>query len=270
MGARMPAVAGMFYPSEPSLLEKQVAKFMLSAKTKPSCVGVVSPHAGYGYSGQTAAYAIGSLKPAKTFIILGPNHTGFGSEFSLMSGGSWKTPLGEVEIDKTIAAELFRRTDIADDAAAHMAEHSIEVQLPFLQKRFSSNSFSFVPICIMNISYSDEFMDACVGTGEIIADIVKSKSSSDAIGVIASSDFSHYVAPDTIEKREKPIVKAILELDVPKFFDALSSTNASVCGYGPIAVLMAAAKKLKLRARDIHSSDSGGGKAVSYRAIGFG
>jgi len=277
MSARLPAVAGMFYPNEPSLLAKQVKEFMLSAKTKPSCVGVVSPHAGYGYSGLTAAFAINSLRPAKRFIILGPNHTGMGSEFSLMSGGEWATPLGSVKVDGRLAAELLRRTDIADDAGAHMAEHSIEVQLPFLQKRFNSNSFSFVPVCIMNTSYSDGFMDACVGIGEVIADIVKNSNSGD-IGIIASSDFSHYVAPDTIGKREKSIVRAILEMDVSKFFDALSSGYAggsaadaasSVCGYGPIAVLMAAAKKLDLKARDIDSSNSGGSKAVSYRAIGF-
>ncbi len=267
MTARPPAVAGMFYPLEPGLLGRQIGKFMLSAKTKPSCVGVISPHAGYGYSGQTAAFAIGLLRPAKSFIILGPNHTGYGHEFSLMSGGKWHTPLGDAGIDENLAAELMRRTDIADDAGAHLAEHSIEVQLPFLQKRF--NSFSFVPVCIMNIGYSDELMDACISTGEIIADII-SKSNPGDIGIIASSDFSHYVPPETIEKREKPIMKAIMGLDVSGFFDALSSSNASVCGYGPIAVLMAAAKKLGLKARDIHSSNSGGEKAVSYRAIGFG
>ena len=289
---RKPAVAGTFYPNEPSLLRRQIEKFMLPAKTKPSCVGVISPHAGYTYSGLTAAYAINSLKPAKSFIILGPNHTGAGrgggssvlgrgggsspgSKFSLMSGGRWSTPLGDVPINERLAAELMRRTDIFDDAGAHLAEHSIEVQLPFIQhlSRHSPawkaySDFSFVPVCIMNTGYDDVFLEACVSTGEIIADIIGKRNSGD-IGIIASSDFSHYVAPDSIEKREKQIVKAIMELDVPKFFDALSGSDASVCGFGPIAVLMAAAKKLGLSARDIHSSNSGGDKAVSYRAIGF-
>jgi AmmeMemoRadiSam system protein B len=265
---RKPAVAGMFYSIEPELLGKQVEKFMLSAKTKPSCIGVISPHAGYGYSGQTAAWAINSLKPADTYIVLGPNHTGCGHEFSLMAEGSWATPLGNAEIDENIAAEIMRRTDIADDASAHAGEHSIEVQIPFLQKRFKS--FRFVPVCIMNTDYSDSFMDKCITTGEIIAEIVKhSLKSGKKIGLIASSDFSHYVRPDLIERMEKPIVKAILELNIPRFFDILSSSDASVCGYGPIAVLMAFAGKMGLRARSIDSSNSGGDSAVSYRAIGF-
>jgi AmmeMemoRadiSam system protein B len=274
----MPAVAGMFYPAEPALLRKQVSSFMLSAKTKPSCIGAVSPHAGYGYSGLTATFALGSLKPAESFIILGPNHTGLGSEFSLMAEGAWKTPLGNVKIDSGLASELLGRTDISDDSDAHAGEHSIEVQLPIMQMIFKD--FSFVPICIMNTGYSDEFMERCISTGEIIADVIAgNKKKGKSVGVVASSDFSHYVDPETIPKREKDIVNAIMSMDVAKFFDALSSTNASVCGFGPIAVLMAYARKLHLKSKDIHNSDSSqsrtGGqnyrndRAVSYRAIGF-
>jgi AmmeMemoRadiSam system protein B len=114
-------------------------------------------------------------------------------------------------------------------------------------------------------------MEKCVLLGERIADIVgENGRKGKAVGVIASSDFSHYVDPRTIMEREAPLVGAILKLDVPVFFDALSSSDASVCGYGPIAVLMACAKKLGLRAKDLHNSDSGGPRAVSYRAIGFG
>lgn len=265
MKKRPPAVAGMFYSIEPAILDKHIKEFMLSAKTKPSCIGVISPHAGYAYSGRTAAFAISSLKPAKSFIVLGPNHTGLGAEFSVMSSGIWSTPLGNTGIDEKLASKLLSESDfLAEDARAHAAEHSIEVQLPFLQERF--NDFRFVPICIMNTGYSDEFMEKCIVIGESVAEIARSLG---GIGIVASSDFSHYVPPETIEKREKHVVNAILELDVPKFFDALAGSDASVCGYGPIAVLMSAAKELGLRARDIHNSNSGGGSAVSYRAIGF-
>jgi AmmeMemoRadiSam system protein B len=266
---RKPAVAGMFYPLEPGLLAEQVREFMRPAKTNGSCVGVVSPHAGYSYSGRTAAFAISSLRPAGSFIVLGPNHTGMGAEFSLMAEGSWETPLGSVGIDTSLASEILRRTDCEEDAAAHIGEHSIEVQLPFLQSRFKR--FGFVPICIMNTDYSDGFMEKCVLLGEMLSLVLKENArKGKKVGIVASSDFSHYVDPSTIPRREKSIVDAILNLDVAKLFDALASTDASVCGYGPIAVLMSAAKRLGLKARDIHSSNSREAKAVSYRAIGFG
>jgi AmmeMemoRadiSam system protein B len=175
-------------------------------------------------------------------------------------------------IDESVAKELGNLKFLREDRSAHGPEHSIEVQLPIL-KYIQSHSPAwagfdtrFVPVCIMNIDYSDEFMHRCMVLGEHIAGIIRSSGS---IGIIASSDFSHYIPPETIEKHEMQVIKSILGLDVPGFFDALYSSNASVCGYGPIAVLLSAAKELALDARLVHSSNSGGTSSVSYRAVCF-
>ena len=139
---RQPVVAGMFYSGNREGLKHDLEHFFSRAKAKKRCRMVVSPHAGYVYSGQTAAYAISSLEPAKKFIILGPNHPGLGAQFSVMSSGSWRTPLGDCRIDRDLAAKLESSDFLEEDELAHMQEHSIEVQLPFLQLRFKDFSFS--------------------------------------------------------------------------------------------------------------------------------
>jgi hypothetical protein len=268
MMIRRPIVAGSFYYFDKDNLTKQLDSLFLGVPKNPACKAVVSPHAGYTYSGKTAAYAISSLKPFKDFIILGPNHTGIGEEFSIMSSGKWQTPLGFCEINSEIAEKLKECKFLVEDRFAHVEEHSIEVQLPFLQYRFKH--FQFVPICVMNASYSHEFMEKCRELGELIAKMIRYKD----IGLIASSDFSHYLPRDVAKEKDDAAIKAIKNLSMEDFFDVLSNTNASICGFGPIAVVMAAAKRLKLKPKIIHKSDSGNvtgdvSNVVSYYAIGF-
>ena len=136
MQTREPVVAGMFYHMDPDSLREQLSSFFSAVKTKPEYRFVISPHAGYEYSGMTAAFAVASLMPAKRFLILGPNHSGRGAEFSVMGEGLWKTPLGDCRIDSELAKELKKIKFLEEDALAHKSEHSIEVQLPFLQYRF--------------------------------------------------------------------------------------------------------------------------------------
>lgn len=266
---RKPVVSGMFYPSDKGELKGMLDK-LFSGTGRGENLGVVSPHAGYPYSGKGSAFAINSLKKAGSFIILGPNHTGMGKQFSVMLEGEWETPLGSVKIDSGLANTLNNGCDFLDeDSSAHMQEHSIEVQLPFLQHRFGK--FSFVPVCIMNAGYSEEFMKECKRLGKVIAEAVKGKNA----GIVASSDFSHYIPLEVAERIDGKAIGEILELDLKGFFRVLEREQASVCGFGPIAVLMAAAKSLGLKGRLLHSSNSGEGtgdfsSVVSYRAIGFG
>jgi len=137
MNIRKPAVAGMFYYSDKELLINQLKEFFSDVKIEKTCRCVVSPHAGYIYSGKTASYAISSLEEGKTFVILGPNHYGTGPVFSIMDSGVWETPLGNVKINDDIAKKLINKCDfLEDDITAHIHEHSIEVQLPFIQYKF--------------------------------------------------------------------------------------------------------------------------------------
>jgi AmmeMemoRadiSam system protein B len=266
---RKPVVAGMFYDLDPHHLATQVGELLAGVSPGKAYRIVVSPHAGYAYSGRTAAHAVGSLEKRDSYIILGPNHTGLGSEFSVMSSGSWKTPLGKCEIDAGIAEKLKGCDFLTEDELGHSQEHSIEVQLPFLQHRFKE--FSFVPVCIMNIGYSDNFRQKCESLGKTAAGILKAGGS----GIVASSDFSHYLPIELADRKDGMALERIMKLDIPGFLKILEEEDASVCGFGPIAVAMAAARELGLKPALINKSSSGDEtgdyrSVVTYYAIGFG
>jgi AmmeMemoRadiSam system protein B len=266
--ARKPVVAGMFYPFGKDALKQNLSKLFAGVK-KGDFVCVVSPHAGYQYSGKTAAFAIGSLRASKTFIILGPNHNVIGNEFAIMSSGAWETPLGGVEIDSMLAGLLSKCEVLVEDDLAHAHEHSIEVQLPFLQYRFGS--FKFVPLSITNVDYSEEFLKKCESLGRHIAKKIKGKG----IGVVASSDFSHYLPAKVAASKDTRAIDEIKQLNPAGFFRSLEENNASVCGYGPIAVVMYIAKHLGIKAAEVISHSNSGDETgdyssvVSYYAIGF-
>jgi len=270
---RPPVVSGMFYSKDPKQLKADLTTLFNSAKRiKPRNLAVVSPHAGYAYSGITAAKSIASLKPAKSFILIGPNHQASGIEFGIMRKGTWSTPLGKCEIDTALASKIKRRF-LKEDPRTHLMEHSLEVQLPFLQYRFEK--FKFVPISITNINYTDEFLGRCEKIAESVFKAVRSRAGKGSVGIIASSDFSHYIPANLAEHIDKEAMKFITKLDTVGLFEFLKKKRASVCGYGPIAVVMSVAQKLGLKSKVIsysHSGQSTGdlSSVVGYAAIGFG
>jgi AmmeMemoRadiSam system protein B len=269
MELRNPIVSGMFYPREKEKLSSQLSGFFSEAGTQEKYRIVVSPHAGYVYSGLGAARAIGSLKPAKVFIVLGPNHTGMGQEFSIMSQGTWRTPLGDVPVDTMTALGLKKAGFLEEDDWAHASEHSIEVQLPFLQHRFGK--LSFVPVCMMGEGYSQDFLGKCERLGELIGLLMKEND----LGLVASSDFSHFIPARSAKKFDSEAIEKISGLDTKGFFQTLQRNRATVCGYGPIAVAMAAARALGLTMGELISYTNSGdvtkdySSVVAYAAIGF-
>ena len=249
---RAPAVAGYFYPSNRKELEKILTTFFDKAKKevkeRENVIGIAAPHAGYIYSGLTAAYAYASLpkNQKKTIVIIGPNHTGYGSEVSVYPSGKWKTPLGEIEVDESFADELIRNCNVVErDEAAHIYEHSIEVQLPFLQFLYGNN-FKIVPICLLNQSLE---------VAECLANALL-KIKKDFL-VIASSDLNHYESYEITQRKDAEIIKAITSLDLKKFYQTLENLNVSACGYGAIATLMSLTKKLNGKIELIRHSTSG-------------
>jgi len=131
---RQPVVAGQFYPDSPSQLKEMIRGMVDDKAEKEEVIGLISPHAGYIYSGPVAGATISRIKFKDTFIIIGPNHTGMGRPLSIMTEGVWKTPLGEVEIDSELAKQILATSSyLKEDSGAHQYEHSIEVQIPFLQ-----------------------------------------------------------------------------------------------------------------------------------------
>jgi len=231
---RAPAVSGQFYPRNKNDLDREISRCFagIQAGQKP-VLGAVVPHAGYIYSGNTAAHVYSMLPEADTFVLLGPNHTGYGSPVSV-SSEKWSTPLGEADSDIEFIKALPGRI-IDNDETAHKYEHSIEVQLPFLQHRF--HDFKIVSIC-MGMQDEETALDVGMELVHAVRKVDKK------VVIIASSDFSHY-KPDKVAREDDAyFIRSIIDLDIPGFYRKLYERNASVCGYGPIAAMLTASKAL--------------------------
>ncbi|MCD6279486.1 MEMO1 family protein [Candidatus Micrarchaeota archaeon] len=234
MQIRRPVVAGSFYPEDVMMLKKEISGYLSAAKGRvehKSSYGILCPHAGYMYSGHVAAYsyvsAIDDIKRAETIIVIGPNHTGIGGEISL-SREKWSTPLGMLSVDDELVA-MISDGIIKVDESAHVQEHSVEVQLPFIQ--YINPNAMLVPICMK---------DQSIKSAEHLAKkIIEAEDKSKRkLFIVASSDLSHYVPSDIGEKTDKFVLESVVKLDVNEFYDRLSESGASFCGYGSIATLM--------------------------------
>ena len=258
---RKAVVAGQFYEGDRISLEQRIRTCFLDergpgnlpeiAQGKKNIKGVVVPHAGYIYSGSIAAHSYHYLTNngfADTFIILGPNHTGVGSGVSVMTEGLWETPMGTVPVNNSIANQL-RKGIIDKDDRAHSYEHSIEVQLPFLQFSARDKKFDFVPICMAMQDFQTS-----QDVGRILADVIK--NSNETVVIVASSDFSHagfnYMSmppegmrvDEYTEKQDKLAIDNILSMNPEGLIDTVHKNNITMCGYGPVAVMLVASKIL--------------------------
>ncbi len=242
---RRPAVAGTFYPSKRDELEKMLRKFT-SPKKDPSVVACISPHAGYIYSGKTAGAVHSLLPDAETFVIVCPNHTGLGLPVAV-STDTWLTPLGKVESDLEFIKAMPKKI-VAEDEEAHVEEHSGEVQIPFLQ--FLHSNFKIVVICLR---LQDEET-----TKEVAEEIIEAeKRTGRKIVLVASSDMHHYLSDAECRKRDRIVIDAILSMDVAKYYKKIYELDASVCGYGAIAVAMYYSKEKNAKANLVDYSTSG-------------
>jgi AmmeMemoRadiSam system protein B len=253
---RPPAVAGMFYEADPERLRAQVARCYSTAEpaeVREPAIGAVVPHAGLMYSGHVAAalYAIAAI--SKRLIILCPNHTGAGRPAAMYKEGKWLMPFGPVPVDKELASELAAETSLLEqDVSAHAREHSLEVQLPFLQE--SLGSFAFVPICLAAPRYA-----WCEEIGGAIARVVeRHRERSAPISIIASSDLNHYENQQTTLRKDQRAIDRILELDPRGLWDVVEAEDISMCGFIPTTTMLIAANQLgATKARLIRHATSG-------------
>jgi len=249
LNLRRPAVAGSFYAGDSKSLNIQIENCFLhkigpgeipqvNLKKENNIIGLISPHAGYMYSGPVAAngfYKIALDGKPDTIIILGPNHRGFGEDISIMAEGKWKTPLGELEIDTNIAESILRNSKIIkNDKKAHQLEHSIEVQLPFIQYIFG-NQVKIIPI-----SMTRQDIDTDIEIAQSICSSVIDKN----ILIIASSDFTHYEPQEYAENVDKQAINTILEFNPKKLYDIIYQQRLTMCGPGPITTMLIACKTL--------------------------
>jgi len=261
---RMPAVAGKFYPQEAQELRKQVASFIEEEKDKSNALACILPHAGYMYSGAVAGKTLSCINLKEKIILIGPNHTGYGLPFSIMTGGSWKTPLGQVKIDATLAGHLLEQSAyLKEDEQAHLYEHSLEVELPFLQ--YLKKDFEFVPIII-----SSDQLSSLKGLGKEIAGLINRNNLKSSTLLIASSDMTHYESQQEAERKDNEAIEAILELDEDKLMKRITGLNISMCGYAPVITVISAAKALGAKkARLIKYQTSGEVTGDTESVVGY-
>jgi len=261
---RDPVRAGEFYQGTKISLLREVESLIDRTAKKEDAKAVVSPHAGYMYSGSVAGSVLSSIKPKKTYIIMGPNHTGLGEQFGLDTSTSWKTPLGEVGVDAVLAAEIKKNSPLVkDDSLCHMGEHSVEVQIPFLQ--VLQKSFTFVPL-VISYATVDEYRQ--VGTA--IAKAIKNLSMEKDVAIIASSDMTHYESQESAKHKDSMAIDAILTLDEKKLVDVVAEYDISMCGYAPTAIMLVAAKELgATKARLVRYRTSGDASGDYSAVVGY-
>ena len=231
---RPAAVAGRFYPGDPRILLGDIQSFSSPRETPSPALGCVVPHAAYIYSGHVAGAVFAKLDLPQRFIILCPNHTGRGAPLSIMSRGSWQTPLGEVPIDEELAETLKRQFPLlSEDAEAHRTEHAIEVELPFLQAL--KPEFTFVPIAV-----GTGQLTVLADLGEAIAEVVRQEPAL----IIASSDMNHYESDSVTWIKDHKAIERILALDATGLYEIVMEEEISMCGFGPTIAMLTAAKRL--------------------------
>ena len=235
---RQPSVAGQFYPATGQAIKKQLESFIDKKAAKRDVITCMLPHAGYMYSGKVAAHTVSQITVKDTVILLGPNHTGCGEPFSIMTEGIWQTPLGEITIDAALAKKILKGSrHLKSDSLAHQGEHSLEVELPILQ--YFKPDFEIVPIAFL----TDDF-EALKETGKEIASVITQAGIKGKVLIIASSDMTHYEPQAAAEKKDRAAIEAILRLDEDALVESISRLNISMCGYAPVIAMLAASKAL--------------------------
>lgn len=261
---RIPAVSGLFYPSDRGELIDLLEGMNKRIAGKGGCddpIGVMVPHAGFTYSGVTAMYAYKEIARVKgrKFVIIGPNHSSLPQYGAAYPEGSWITPLGKTGIDHALAEMIVSRTSrVKFDSEAHSAEHSIEVQIPFLQQLFGTG-FSFVPILLGDQSY-----DATEEIARVIGML------EDDLLFIASSDLTHYEPDESAREKDNRLLGAIESLDVKAMYRTIIDYDISACGYGAIAILMHITKMKGGTIRLLDHRTSGDASGERSSVVGYG
>lgn len=252
---RQPAVAGMFYPGNEKKLtemiencfkDKKIGPGELPDKTKEyerkgQIMAVIAPHAGYIYSGPIAAHGyLQQYKDGKPqfFVIIGPNHRNIGPPISVYPEGTWKTPLGDAKIPKEIVEQLTKQPYFRADTAAHMMEHSLEVQVPFLQYLYGAD-ISILPICV-----KDQSKEMSTRIGATLSKVLSNYD----FCLIASTDLTHYESAIRAKEKDQFVIKEILELDSDGLLATVEEHSITMCGPGPVSAILKVA-------RDIEATD---------------
>lgn len=284
---RPPAVAGMFYEATAPNLRREIQECFLSplgpgqlpptaSDGKHALRGLMCPHAGYRYSGAAAAHAFARLAEdgaTETVILLGPNHRAIGAPIAIASRGAFKTPLGEMPIDTAVAQTIMAQAPVVrEDANAHLPEHSLEVQLPFLQT--VAPDARIVPIIFGRVFYDSETLLQLQEVGETLASLVNDPASHRLL--LASTDLMHYVPREEAYRMDELALQAVREVDGERLLEVVFRHDISMCGVMPTATMLLALRKLGITCGEVlchyTSGDVPGGDTrhvVGYSACAF-
>jgi AmmeMemoRadiSam system protein B len=265
MWMRTPVVAGQFYPIRPEKLKEYLREAIPRGARSLPAVGLVAPHAGYMYSGGVAGQVYGAVDVPDTVLLLGPNHTGRGSLAAIVSEGTWATPLGTATIDKELAQALMTRCPLLkEDIRAHDFEHSLEVQLPFIQHK--NPKAAIVPIAFM-LRSPEEIETVGRSIGEVL------KGWGKPVLMVASSDMTHYESADSAKTKDALAIEKVLDLNPAGLLETVGRNQISMCGVIPTAVMLWAARALGAKeAKMVAYATSGDvsgdfGSVVGYAGI---
>jgi AmmeMemoRadiSam system protein B len=231
---RLPAVAGSFYPSNAAELSKQIAKCTETENKSPkkSVRACLVPHAGYAYSGHVTGAVLSGIQIPNRIVILGVRHRPPGSPAAIISSGAWRTPLGDAEIDEALAATLLEACPVLkEDALAHSREHSLELQIPFLQ--VLAPRFRFVPLALGSVHF-----ETLVSVGEALGQVLAAENEN--VLLLTTSDLNHYEDDATTRRKDRLAIEQLLKMDARGLYDVCSREEISMCGLGPAVAMLTA------------------------------
>ncbi len=256
---RDPAVAGRFYPRDRATLVREVDSFLSRSGERMPAKGVIAPHAGYVFSGAIAGSVYARVEIPQRIVVLGPNHTGMGEPAALWPGGAWLLPTGNVPVDAGLTAALSRSPLVEEDTMAHLLEHSLEVQVPFLVR--SRPDVAIAALCLGHLRYAE-----CEALGRLIG---KAAAAAHAL-VVASSDMSHYISAENAREKDQLAIDRILALDPAGLFDVVRREGITMCGIIPATVMLVAALEMgATRAELVRYGNSGEVNGDMGQVVGY-
>jgi len=258
---RTPAVAGSFYPADPDVLTRDLDRLAAGRRPPPSprAVALMVPHAGYVYSGGVAASTYTAAGLSRRVVLLGPNHTGAGEAIAVVERGAWRTPLGEAPVDAALAAAILAACRAARaDTEAHRREHSLEVQIPFLQHLVTG--LSVVPICV-----GTRRLEALLDLGRAVAEAVA--AAGDEVLIVLSSDMSHYQPAAVARRDDDRALARVLALDPEGLHREVTGGDISMCGVAPVVAGIEAARRLGGRDARLVAYGNSGDRNGDYQSV---
>ena len=235
---RLPAVAGQFYPADPRELTRLIRKFSAEEPgvKKTRVRACLVPHAGYIYSGGVAGAVFSRILFPKRVLVLGVRHSPMGEDLAILSEGAWRTPLGDAPVDKTLAQQIKAACPaLREDGVAHSREHSLEVEIPFLQ--ILDPGFSFVPVAVGTLRF-EELHELGMGLAKVL------RENQEEVLIVTSSDMNHYEPDDTTRIKDAKAIDRMKAVDARGLFEVCRRENISMCGLGPAVAMLTAMKEL--------------------------